>query len=436
MNTIGYFKERFDLLQATNPANGLTNIRDKAFADFSKMGIPTGKHEEWKYTRVGSLFNKEYKFDVNKQDVSLNPEAIDSVRLPGHRQANELVFVNGKISFSLSKIISAGLTIIPLEEAAGNEYRNIVSEHLGHSANYLKDGIHALNTAFVQGGVFIDVKKGQAVENPLYVYNISDTRTDNILSQPRSLIHVSENAQVQIVETYHTIGSGYSFTNQVMEIIVEKNAIMEYYKIQNESGNSSNVSTTHIRQVGKSYTHTVTVSLDGGIVRNNLNVVLDAAHCESHLYGLYFQKGQSHIDNHTLVDNAKPNCYSKELYKGIIDDNATAVFNGKIYVRPDAQKTNAYQSNKNVLMSDSASVNTKPQLEIFADDVKCSHGCTVGQLNEEGLFYLQSRGITEKNARALLLHAFAVDVLEHIRPAPIREYVDQLISKRLEFNIA
>ncbi|HKZ66526.1 MAG TPA: Fe-S cluster assembly protein SufD, partial [Chitinophagaceae bacterium] len=221
-----------------------------------------------------------------------------------------------------------------------------------------------------------------------------------------------------------------------MEIVVEKDALMEYYKIQNESNHSSNVSTTHIRQVGKSYTHAVTISLDGGIVRNNLNVVLDAEHCESHLYGLYFQKGKSHIDNHTLVDNVKPNCFSNELYKGIIDDNATAVFNGKIYVQPDAQKTNAYQSNKNVLLSDSASVNTKPQLEIFADDVKCSHGCTVGKLNEEGLFYLQSRGITEKNARSLLLHAFAVDILEHIKPAPIREYVDRLISERLEFNIS
>jgi Fe-S cluster assembly protein SufD len=249
-------------------------------------------------------------------------------------------------------------------------------------------------------------------------------------------VHVSENAQVQLIETYVSIGAESSFTNQVMEIIVEKDAVMEYYKIQNEASHINNVSTTHIRQVGKSYTHTVTISLDGGIVRNNLNIVLDAERCESHLYGLYFQKGKSHIDNHTLVDNVKPNCFSNELYKGIIDDNATAVFNGKIYVQRDAQKTNAYQSNKNVLLSNGASVNTKPQLEILADDVKCSHGCTVGQLNEEGLFYLQSRGITEKNARSLLLHAFAVDILEHIKPAPIREYVNRLISERLEFNIA
>jgi Fe-S cluster assembly protein SufD len=180
----------------------------------------------------------------------------------------------------------------------------------------------------------------------------------------------------------------------------------------------------------------VVISLNGGIVRNNLNVVLEAEHCEAHLYGLYFPAGQTHIDNHTVVDNVKPNCLSNELYKGILNDSSSGVFNGKIFVQPNAQKTNAYQSNKNILLSDSASVNTKPQLEIFADDVKCSHGCTVGRLNEEGLFYLRSRGINEKMAKSLLVHAFAIDILEHIKPEPIRMYVDHLISERLEFNIA
>jgi Fe-S cluster assembly protein SufD len=250
------------------------------------------------------------------------------------------------------------------------------------------------------------------------------------------MVHVGENAQVQLIETYVTIGLNESFTNQVMEIIVEKDAMVEYYKIQNDASHTNLVSTTHIRQVGKSYVHTVVISLNGGIVRNNLNVVLEAEHCEAHLYGLYFPIGQTHIDNHTVVDNVKPKCLSNELYKGILNDSASAVFNGKIFVQPDAQKTNAYQSNKNILLSDSASVNAKPQLEIFADDVKCSHGCTVGRLNEEGLFYLRSRGISEKIAKSLLVHAFAVDILEHIKPEPIRMYVDQLISEHLEFNIA
>jgi len=221
-----------------------------------------------------------------------------------------------------------------------------------------------------------------------------------------------------------------------MEIIVETDARLEYYKIQNDGSNTNQVSTTHIRQTGRSFTHTVTISLNGGLVRNNLNVVLDAKNCEAHLYGLYFQSGTSHIDNHTIVDNIKPNCLSNELYKGIMNDQATGVFNGKIFVRQAAQKTNAYQSNKNILLSDSCSVNTKPQLEIFADDVKCTHGCTVGRLNEEGLFYLQSRGISEKTARNLLLSAYASDILEQVKPEPLRHYVEKLINRRLEKDLS
>lgn len=436
MDTIEYFKERFDQIQSENGSNGLGSLRESAFNAFSKMGIPTVKHEEWKYTRISRLFNKEYVFPVNRMVSQLSEDDLKAIRLPGYEQANELFFVNGIFSAAISSIRSAELIVLPLEEAVSNEYKDIVTKNLGHSSNYLKDGINALNTAFLQGAVFIHVKKGQVTQHPVYIYNITDARSANILSQPRSLVHISENAQVQIVETYTTIGLSESFTNQVMEIVVEKDAMVEYYKIQNDAPHTNQVSSTHFRQVGKSYIHTVVISLNGCIVRNNLNVVLEAEHCEAHLYGLYFPMGQTHIDNHTVVDNVKPNCLSNELYKGILNDNASAVFNGKIFVQPNAQKTNAYQSNKNILLSNSASVNTKPQLEIFADDVKCSHGCTVGRLDEEGLFYLRSRGISEKIARSLLVHAFAIDILEHIKPEPIRMYVDHLISKRLEFNIA
>jgi Fe-S cluster assembly protein SufD len=436
MTTIEYIKDHFDQLRAANADSSLHGIRQNSFDDFIRMGIPV-RHEEWKYTRINSLFNKEYKFAVSQIATSVSGKDLEAVRLPGHEQANELVFVNGIFSFALSTIRSSDqLLVMPLEEAAKNEYKDFISINLGHSSHYLKDGINALNTAFVQDGIFVHVKKGNIVNHPIYIYNITDARLGNILSQPRSLVRIDENAQVQLVETYSTIGLDESFTNQVMEIIVEKDARLEYYKIQNDFSHSNQVSTTHIRQVAKSYIHTVTISLNGGIVRNNLNVVLDAEHCEAHLYGLYLEKGRSHIDNHTVVDNAKPNCFSNEFYKGMMDDNSTAVFNGKIFVRPQAQKTNAYQSNKNILLSDSATVNSKPQLEIFADDVKCSHGCTVGQLNEGSLFYLQSRGIPLKIARSLLLHAFVSDILEHIKPEPIREYVDKLISERLEFDIA
>ena len=433
MNTIEYFKEHFDQLQAKEPGSNLETIRLRSFNEFAERGIPTLRNEEWKYTRIGSLFNKEYDFPFYEENISAND--INAVRLPGHEDANELVFINGNFSKTFSKILSADLIALPIEIAAQNEYSELVKQHLGHSSYYLKDGINALNTAFVHGGVFIHVEKGKAPEHPVYIYNITDARTVNVLAQPRSLVHIHENAQVQIVETYTTIGSSASFTNQVMEIIVEQNAIVEYYKIQNDASHASQVSTTHIRQVGKSFTHTVTISLNGDIVRNNLNVVMEADHCEAHMYGLYFQSGKTHVDNHTVVDNRSPHCLSNQLYKGILNDDATGVFNGKIFVRQIAQKTNAYQSNKNILLSEGATINAKPQLEIFADDVKCSHGCTVGKLDDEGLFYLRSRGISEKMARALLVQAFAVDVLEHIKPAAIRLYVDQIISQRLEFPI-
>ena len=436
MNTIEYFKEHFDQLQSSNDLNGLGIIRRNAFSDFSRMGIPTLRNEEWKYTRISGLFNKEYQFPANKNKSSITEEDLRPIRLPGHEQANELVFINGLFSSELSVILSEELQVLSLEEASRNEYHDIVLKHFGHSSNYLKDGINALNTAFVQDAVFIHVRKGLITEHPVYIYHLTDARSVNVLSQPRSLVHVGEGAQIQIAETFATFGLQESLTNQVMEIIVERDAMVEYYKIQNDSSRASQVSTTHIRQVGKSYTHAVTISLDGGIVRNNMNVVLEAPYCEAHLYGLYLAAGRSHIDNHTIVDNVSPNCLSNELYKGIMDDEATGVFNGKIFVQQLAQKTNAYQSNKNILLSNEASVNTKPQLEIFADDVKCSHGCTIGQLDEESLFYLRSRGVSEKIAKSLLLRGFAMDILEKIKSEPLRAYIDQLISERLEFEIA
>lgn len=426
-------KERFQHLQANNGSSALTPIEQIAFNTFNTLGIPTVRNEEWKYTRISSAFNKEYA--VNDCAATNFPQKnLDAVRLPGFENANELVFVNGIYSSQLSMVRSKYLTVQSLEDASKNEFKDIVAQHLGHSSKYIKDGIHALNTAFVQEGIFIHIGKGQVVEHPVYIYNITDAGSNNILSQPRSLVYVGENAQVKFAETYITLGASESFTNQVVEVVVEKDAIIEYYKIQNDVVHSSQVCTTHFRQVGKSLVNVVTISLNGGIVRNNVNVALEADYNEAHLYGLYFLKGNTHVDNHTVVDNIKPNCFSNELYKGIIDDSATAVFNGKIFVEPDAQKTNAFQSNKNILLSENATVNTKPQLEIFADDVKCSHGCTVGQLDEEGLFYLRSRGISEKAAKSLLVHAFALDVLEHIKLEPIRQYVDELISQRLEFD--
>ena len=435
MNTNIYFKEHFDELQSADTKSGLDSIRQNAFNEFNRMGIPSIKQEAWKYTRISRLFEKDYQYNVKAGTTSITGADIDAVRMPGHETANELFFINGIFSLSLSSIRSAQLVLLPLEEAASNEYRDIVHKHFGHSSAYIMDGINALNTAFIHGSVFMHVKRGQIPDHPVYIYHLSDARFTNSFSQPRNLVHVSENAQLQIIETFATIGQQESFTNQVIEIVVERDARVDYYKIQNDSSINSQVSTTHIRHVGKSYSNSVVISLDGNIIRNNLNIVFDADHCEAHLYGLYCLDGHTHVDNHTIVDNVKPNCLSNTLYKGVVDDVATGIFNGKIFVRKDAQKTNAYQSNKNVLLSEGASVNTKPQLEIFADDVKCSHGCTVGSLDEEALFYLRSRGLDKDKARSLLLHAFAKDIVENIKSEPIRLYVNKLISERLQIDL-
>jgi len=430
MNTLSYFKDKLEHFRISGNGDGLHAIRRNAIDAFTSLGVPTTRNEEWKYTRIGGIFNKDYQFDVRPVFTAKD---LDEVRLPGHEQSNELVFVNGVFSSELSTIRSSGLAVLPLEQAAHNEYKDIVAKHLGHSSQYVNDGINALNTAFAHGGVFVEAKKGQ-VEHPLYIYHVADASDGNIFAQPRSLVYVNENARLQIVETFVTIGSQESFTNHVIEVVVENDAHVEYYKIQGDSNRASQVSTTHIRQVGKSYTHSVVISLNGNIIRNNLNVIFDADHCESHLYGLYCLENETHVDNHTVVDNAKPSCFSNELYKGVVGGNATGVFNGKIFVRKNAQKTNAYQSNKNILLSETASVNAKPQLEIFADDVKCSHGCTVGSLDEEAQFYLVSRGLSKQSARALLLQAFAIDILENIKPEAIHKYVEQLIAARLEID--
>jgi Fe-S cluster assembly protein SufD len=410
-------------------------LSQKGIQLFNEQGVPTVKHEEWKYTRIGSVLSKNFSYAVDATVVT--GADVDSFRLPGHEQANELVFVNGIYHAELSTIRSLAdeLLILPLSEAVKGEYKTIIDKNLGHSANYHTDGIHALNNAFAHQGLLIAVKKNKVVQHPLYCYYINDARTVNVLSQPRTLIHVGVNAEVFLVEEEVTLGTSDSFINKVSEIIVEENANVHIYKIQNEDTHSSCVKTTHVRQLGISKVNSVTITLNGGMIRNNLNFILEAPGCESNMYGLYCVKGTTHIDNHTIVDNQMPNSLSNELYKGIIDENATGVFNGKIFVRKDAQKTNAYQSNKNVLLSDAATVNTKPQLEIFADDVKCSHGCTVGRLDEEALFYLKARGIGDKEAKALLLHAFAGEILDKIELAPIREYADEIISERLEFKL-
>ena len=422
--------------RASAPAQGpLSDFSARSWADFQTYGIPPVKHEEWKYARVSALFRDDLQFPVSIPTVTAAD--IDAHRLPGHETATELVFINGSYAPSLSNIRHAesDLTITSLREAAAGADADFISRNLGHSAAYHPDGIQALNGAFAGAGVFIRARRGKQIAEPVYIYLISDSRTGFIFSQPRSLVHVEAGAALQVAEHYITLGGQESFTNEVFELVAEQDALVDYYKIQHEGTTANHVGTTHIRQAGKCVTNAVTISLSGALVRNNLNMIMEAEHGESHMYGLSLLNGKTLVDNHTIVDNVKPHCFSNELYKAIMDEESTGVFNGKIFVRKDAQKTNAYQSNKNILVGERSAANTKPQLEIFADDVKCSHGCTIGRLDEESLFYLRARGLSEQNARSLLLHAFAVDILDKIKWEPLRQHVDALISERLQFEI-
>jgi Fe-S cluster assembly protein SufD len=442
MNAVEYYKDQLEqrVLNDSGSGSGLISLRKKAILDFTRWGIPTMKNEEWKYTRITPLLDKLPELPKNgDKQIPFTVQDFQKRQLPGHELANELVFVNGLFNSDLSKLISKEIQVLPIDKMQENGMQEILENHFDHSSKYLQDGIHALNTAFLKDGIFIRVGEDLKVKKPIYIYHITDARASNILSQPRSLVLLEKNAGLQIVETFLALGqpqnlSTESFSNHVIEIVLEKDASLEYYKIQNDELTNGQVSSCHIRQLGKSLVHTVVISLEGGMIRNNLNVVMESERCEAHLYGLYFQHGKTHIDNHTIVDNRKPGCFSNELYKGVLAGESTGVFNGKIFVRQEAQKTNAYQSNKNILLSGKASVNSKPQLEIFADDVKCSHGCTVGQLDDEAFFYLESRGIPKTKARALLVGAFASDIIEHIRISPIREWVEKLLAKRLEIE--
>ncbi|MBO9616062.1 MAG: Fe-S cluster assembly protein SufD [Dyadobacter sp.] len=395
---------------------------------FEQLGFPTIKHEEWKYSNVRDLISVSYDFNA---ESSIGLAELEDLKVP-KQEANILYFVNGRYKAELSTIISPveKITISALSEAYKNDPVKVASyfNELTKDAN---DAFTALNTAFTQDGVFIHIPDNQSVEHPIILRFVSDAREQNVGSQPRNIISVGKNAHVKLAEAFRTLGDQRSFTNSVTEIHVAEEANVQYYKVQNESENAYHVGTTQVRMLDGSHFYAGTVTLNGKFTRNNLNIVLDGEHCDAHMYGLYFPDGSQHVDNHTVADHQKPNSESNELYKGILRDKSKGVFNGKIFVRPDAQKTNAFQSCKNIVLSPDATMNTKPQLEIFADDVKCSHGTTTGQIDEEALFYMRSRGISQSEAMSLLMFAFCADVVQQIKIDSVREYLENVITQKL-----
>jgi Fe-S cluster assembly protein SufD len=398
--------------------------RKEAASSFRNLGFPTKKQEEYKYTDFSPALKKDYRIgnSSNLSESDLKPFYYQNL------EANVIIIINGTYSPSLSKIEETSLEISDFAESKAD----ILEKYFGKETYTAKDPFAELNTAFSTGGVTIRVPKGKAITKPVAIHYFSDCREVNTFSQPRTLILAEAASLVTVIESFHTIGENESFTNILTDLVLHQDAIVDYYKIENDSPASYHVGSTVVTQEGKSTFNSATITLNGAIVRNNMNVVLAAPYSEATFYGLYFPKGRQLVDNHTMVDHAVPNCESNELYKGILDERAIGVFNGKIFVKQDAQKTNAFQSNRNILLSRDAIMNTKPQLEIFADDVKCSHGATVGQLEDESLFYLRSRGMSKESAISLLLQAFAKDVIDHIKVEPLREFLNQAIETRLD----
>lgn len=403
--------------------------REKALSDFQQIGLPEAKSEEYKYTPVTRLLAKQ--FDANQMYPSSTPGNgnIGELLLPGFKD-NCVVFVNGHYSEALSnQNVSSKVIIKPIKEAI-ETHGALVMEKLSE-VDSGKDPFALLNSALWQDGLFIHVPKNTVEETPLFIYHLHDAKEQKVASHTRLLVIVDANASFSVVEKTSSQGDQAVFNTINEEIVVNENAAFNYYKIQHEDGQLIQVANTTIHQYNSSRTNTYTFTLSGKLIRNNLNIIIDGEGCESHFYGLYLTDGDTLVDNHTAVDHKKPNSFSNELYKGLIDGKSKGVFNGKIFVRPHAQKTNAFQSNRNILLSEDSTINTKPQLEIWADDVKCSHGCTTGQLDTEALFYLQSRGIPKATAKAMLLYAFAGEVIDKIQDEKLKTYIDDIISERL-----
>lgn len=405
-----------------------------AFDAFDKLGFPTRKSEEWKYTNVAAftraslnpLFFPSPHLQIKKKDF----------RYYDHIKANKVVFVNGSYQEHLSEILEQDENIIIKSfNKAIEENTETIKKYFNKIARNETDVFTALNTSMFGDGFFIHIKKNTTPKYPILWIFISNDNSNCIIN-PRNLIIIEPNAQVEIIEDHQGISETDYFINAVSEVYLEENAIMNITSIQNETSHGLHyIGSLEIQQKRNSQLKCTTISLSGKLIRNNIHTSLTDVGCHADLQGLYYGKDHDLIDNHVLIDHISPHCTSNQLYKGILNDDSNGVFNGKIFVKENAIKTLAYQSNKNLLLSDRATINTKPQLEIFADDVKCSHGCTIGRLDEDALFYLRSRGIGEKAAKALLLHAFAGEILEKIELEPIRQYVDRIISERLDFEL-
>jgi Fe-S cluster assembly protein SufD len=399
-------------------------LREAARVELEGLDFPTSRDEYWKYTRVGKIINKEYVTGTS-EEIDINPYLIPEL------DANIIVLVNGYCNAALSTI-EANSEIKVLSLLEGKNKGEIIKNYFGNSTSDKEEVFLALNNAYHTDGVCIHVSKNAVGNKPYHIINI--ITGSSIISQTRNFILAEKGSSIKVIESFVNLEGNENFVNNVSEFFVQENANVEYNKIQDAENDNYHISTEQVYQEANSNFTINTATFSGALVRNNLNIVVDASNCETNLNGLYLGKDKNHIDNHTIVDHKKPHCNSNEVYKGVLDNDSTGVFNGKVFVRQDAQITNAFQQNNNILLSDNASVNSKPELEIYADDVKCSHGSTTGQIDEEAIFYLQSRGISKRNAINLMINAFAKDALERISIEPLSSFIDRKIEERFTNN--
>ncbi len=407
----------------------LHHIRQAAIDRFARIGFPSRRQEAWRFTNIEPVKKIKFKhlYDSAKLTADLHIEPYKFAGVENH-----LVFVNGYFSPQLSGCPSLpdGVVVESLATAI-KKYPDLVNQHLAQYVQFDDHAFAALNTAFMVDGAFVYIPQNVIVEKPIHLLFLSGTHDESILSHPRNLIVLDKSSQATVLESYVGKRNSVYFTNPVTEVVMEDNAIMEHYKIERESEKAFHIAVQNIEQKRNSRYVSHNYSFGGSLVRNDLRVVLDGENVDAELNGLYMLWDDQLCDNHTLIEHARPNCRSRELYKGILDDHSRAVFNGKILVHPNAQKTDAVQANKNLLLSDDAKVDTQPQLEIYADDVKCTHGGTVGQMDRDGIFYLRTRGIDEAIARSMIIHSFAGEVLQHIKIDSIRDKLDKEVVKRL-----
>ncbi len=433
MNIKDFYIDKFIDFEKKLNGKSKTNFhsfRKDAIAKFKEIDFPTTKNEEWRFTDVSPITKQNFIPANLISKIKIDKSKVEKLIFTGF-DFHLLVFVNGIFEPSLSEIkdLPKNVFVGSLKKFQA-EKEDLFYKHFNKIVSN-DTAFNFLNSSFSVDGFAVYVPKNIVLEKPIQVLFINGSEDENILISPRNLFVVEENSQMKIIVNYNGLNNQKYFSNIITEIFIGENAIVDYYQIQNENDDSYHIEKIQAIQKDKSLFNQFNITFGGEIVRNDINSKLDGEYIETHFYGLYMINGKQHVDNHTFVDHAKPNCMSNELYKGILDENSHGVFNGKIIVRQDAQKTNAYQQNKTILLSKGATIDTKPQLEIFADDVKCSHGATVGHLDEDSEFYIRSRGVPKELAKSMLIRAFANDVIETMKITELKEQINHMIFQHL-----